>query len=136
MSAQDDRTQLVWKPRRIAVATFDGTTLLTHGGRVRSFAVYVVDAAGRALPDSRIDLADDEVLHLCGDGRPHPIDSVSAVIAGSSGEGFLRHMRRRDIEAVTTAETDVATALADYLAGRVKRVEPPAHPHEHHDPKG
>lgn len=125
--------------RLVAAATADGVTLLTHGGRVRGFALYrigadTIDSCGRATPAGRIELPADEELHLCGDGRPHAIDAVAAVIVGPSGEGFVKHMRRRGIEAVTTTREDVAAALADYMAGMIEPAEPPPHPHEHHDP--
>lgn len=124
---------------RVAVATFDGTTLLTHGGRARRFDVYDTSgaAAGESVPTlvGCIELVEEEVLHLCGDGRPHPIDQVGAVIAGASGDGFVKHMGRRGIEAVITDEEDVAKALADYVAGTVRPADPPPHPHEHRDPE-
>jgi predicted Fe-Mo cluster-binding NifX family protein len=119
--------------RLIAVATADGETLDTHGGRVKRFSLYRLPAEGGAIPAGRIEIPDEEVLHLCGDGRRHVIDAVSAVIVGPSGEGFVKHMQRRGIEAVTTAADSVTQALADYLAGAVVPAEPPAHPHEHHD---
>lgn len=119
--------------RLVAVATADGVTLSTHGGRVRRFQLYRLPEGGAPVPAGRIDLPEDEVLHLCGDGRPHAIDAVSAVIVGASGEGFVKHMRRRGIEAATVATDDAAQALADYLAGTLTPADPPPHPHEHHD---
>jgi predicted Fe-Mo cluster-binding NifX family protein len=118
---------------KIAVGTQDNRSVATHGGRTRSFLVFEAEAGRDPIKESRIELAEDEVLHLCGDGRPHPIDAVSVVITGASGPGFVAHMRRRGIEPVTTLESDPAQAIRDWFAGTVKAAPPPAHPHEHHD---
>lgn len=118
---------------KIAVGTQDNRSVATHGGRTRRFLVFEVEAGRDPIEESQIELAEDEVLHLCGDGRPHPIDAVSVVITGASGPGFVAHMRRRGIEPVTTLESDPAQAIRDWFAGTVKTAPPPAHPHEHHD---
>ncbi len=118
---------------KIAVATQDFRTIATHGGRARRFLVFEAEAGRDPVLAGRIELGEDEVLHHAGDGRPHPIDAVRVVIAGSSGQGFLNHMRRRGIEPVTTLETDPVQAIRDHLAGTVKPAPPPDHPHDHHD---
>ncbi|MCW2243528.1 NifB/NifX family molybdenum-iron cluster-binding protein [Azospirillum canadense] len=118
---------------RIAVGTQDYRSIATHGGRTRRFLVYEAEAGRDPVEVKRIELAEDEVLHLAGDGRPHPIDEVSVVITGSSGQGFINHMRRRGIEPVTTTETDSVQAIRDHLAGVVKTAPEPEFPHEHHD---
>ncbi len=118
---------------RIAVGTQDFRSIATHGGRTRRFLVYEAEAGRDPVEVKRIELAEDEVLHLAGDGRPHPIDEVAVVITGSSGQGFIKHMRRRGIEPVTTTETDPLQAIRDHLAGVVKTAPEPEFPHEHHD---
>ncbi|MBP2228403.1 putative Fe-Mo cluster-binding NifX family protein [Azospirillum agricola] len=118
---------------KIAVGTQDFRTIATHGGRTRRFLVFEAEAGAAPVETGRIELAEDEVLHLCGDGRPHPIDAVGVVVVGASGAGFVAHMRRRGIEPVTTTETDPLQAIRDWFAGAVKTAGEPAHPHEHHD---
>lgn len=118
---------------KFAVGTQDYRSIATHGGRTRRFLVFEAEAGDEPVEVARIELAEDEVLHLAGDGRPHPIDAVRVVITGSSGEGFINHMKRRGIEPVTTLEADPVRAIRDYFAGTVKAAPPPEHPHEHHD---
>lgn len=118
---------------KIAVGTQDFRTVATHGGRTRRFLVFTMESGGEPVEAGRIELAEDEVLHHCGDGRPHPIDAVQVVITGSSGTGFVAHMKRRGIEPVTTSESDPLQAVRDWLAGTVKPAEPVQHPHDHHD---
>lgn len=118
---------------KIAVGTQDFQTIATHGGRTRRFLVFEAEAGGAPVEIGRIELGEEEVLHLCGDGRPHPIDAVRVVITGASGSGFVAHMKRRGIEPVTTTETDPVQAIHDWFAGTVKEAGEPAHPHEHHD---
>lgn len=118
---------------KIAVCTQDFRTIATHGGRARRFLLFEALPGHDPVEIGRIELAEDEVLHLAGDGRPHPIDAVQVVITGSSGQGFINHMRRRGIEPVTTTETDPVQAIRDHLAGVVKAAPEPVFPHEHHD---
>ncbi|CAO3439887.1 NifB/NifX family molybdenum-iron cluster-binding protein [Azospirillum endophyticum] len=121
---------------KIAVGTKDFATVATHGGRTRRFLVYEAEAGADPVETGRIELTEAEVLHLCGDGRPHPIDAVRVVIAGSSGAGFVAHMRRRGIEPVTTTETDPVRAIRGWFAGTLEPAPEPEHPHEHHDGDG
>ena len=118
---------------KIAVGTKDYRTIATHGGRTRRFLVYEAETGADPVETGRIELAEEEVLHLCGDGRPHPIDAVRVVITGSSGSGFVAHMKRRGIEPVTTIETDPVQAIRGWFAGRLDPAPEPQHPHEHHD---
>lgn len=118
---------------KFAVATQDHRTIATHGGRARSFLLFDAEAGAEPVAAGRLDLTDDMVLHLHGDGRPHPIDAVQVLIAGTSGQGFVNHLRRRGIEPVITGETDPLTAIRDYFAGTVKPAAAPHHPHEHHE---
>ncbi|AWB08240.1 nitrogenase accessory factor (plasmid) [Azospirillum humicireducens] len=121
---------------KIAVGTKDFETIATHGGRTRRFLVYEVEAGTDPVETGRIELAEEEVLHLCGDGRPHPIDAVRVVVTGSSGAGFVAHMKRRGIEPVTTTETDPVRAIRGWFAGTLAPAPEPEHPHEHHDGDG
>ncbi len=118
---------------KFAVGTQDYRSIATHGGRTRRFLVFEAEAGGTPVEVKRIELAEDEVLHLAGDGRPHPIDEVQVIITGTSGQGFINHMKRRGIEPVTTLETDPVQAIRDYFAGTVKAAAPPEYPHNHHD---
>ncbi|MCG5243895.1 NifB/NifX family molybdenum-iron cluster-binding protein [Azospirillum doebereinerae] len=118
---------------KIAVGTQDFHTIATHGGRTRRFLVFEAEPGRPPSEVARIELAEDEVLHLCGDGRPHPIDAVGLVIAGASGAGFVAHMKRRGIVPVTTTETDPIRAIRAWFAGTIETAAEPAHPHEHHD---
>jgi predicted Fe-Mo cluster-binding NifX family protein len=94
---------------KIAVATRDGSHVSGHAGQTRHWLVF--DLAGHRLadplpPPMRIELAKDEVFHHFTDDRPHPLDGVEIVVAGSAGDGFLRHMKTRGAEVLLTGETD------------------------------
>lgn len=114
---------------KIAVAVLEDGSVATHGGRARHFLLFDAEAGADPVPSGRLDLGADDVLHHFGDGRPHPIDAAAVVIAGSSGEGFVKHMARRGIECVLTAETDPVQAVRDRLAGTAKPAAPMQHPH-------
>ncbi len=118
---------------KFAVATQDLRTVCTHGGRARHFLLYEADPGLEPELVGRLDLAEDEVLHHFGDGRPHPIDGVQVLISGTSGQGFVNHMRRRGITPILTVETDPVQAILDTLAGTVRPAPAPDHPHDHTD---
>lgn len=119
---------------RIAVAVHKDGTVATHGGRARRFLLFEAGTGTDPVPAGSLDLEPDDVLHRFGDGRPHPIDGTAVVIAGSSGEGFVKHMARRGIECVLTEEADPVQAVRDRLAGVVRPAAPMHHPHSNpHD---
>jgi putative NIF3 family GTP cyclohydrolase 1 type 2 len=39
------------------------------------------------------------------------------ILAGSAGDGFVRHMKKRGADVLLTGETDPASALARVIAG-------------------
>lgn len=104
---------------KIAMPTRDGKTVAGHAGKARSWLVFDLGAGVAAgLPEPRrIELAKDEVFHEFADDRPHPLDGVDLVVAGSAGDGFVRHMGKRGAEVVLTGETDPAEALRRLAAG-------------------
>lgn len=83
-----------------------------HAGRARHWLVY---AAGTQAPPERIELTSEQVFHYWEDKAPHPLDGIAAVIAVSAGDGFMRRMEKRGVDARQTAESDPAKAVADYL---------------------
>lgn len=121
---------------RIAVASQNFRTITGHAGMTRRFMVFEAEAGQPCTPVERIELAKDQAIHeFKGDG-PHPLDGVQVVIAGSAGTGFINRMAARGIAAVITDETDPATAVTDYLAGRLQTSAPHVHDHDddhHHD---
>lgn len=109
---------------KVAVASSDFTKVAGHAGRARKWLIYQVEADGSIAAPSRMELEHDNVFHYAEDGRPHPLDQVDALIAQSAGEGFLKNMERRGVEAVLTGETDPDKAVQDYLAHAVMPPKP------------
>jgi len=105
---------------KIAVATRDWQQVSGHAGKARCWLVYDLAAhvGGAPLPaPSRVELAADEVFHHFTDDRPHPLDGIAIAVAGSAGDGFIRHMAKRGAEVLLTGETDPAAAITAILAG-------------------
>uniref|UniRef100_Q47G08 Dinitrogenase iron-molybdenum cofactor biosynthesis domain-containing protein n=1 Tax=Dechloromonas aromatica (strain RCB) TaxID=159087 RepID=Q47G08_DECAR len=105
---------------KIAIATQDFAKVSGHAGQARQWLLYDLSLhhANRLLPaPQRIDLDQDQVLHVFTDDRPHPLDGVDVVIAASAGDGFIRHMRKRGTDVLLTGETDPAVAITRILAG-------------------
>lgn len=102
---------------KIAVATRDHVTVAGHAGQSRDWMVFEC-IPGQPLPAPEIlSLAKEQVLHHFDDSGPHPLDGVEIVIAGSAGEGFVRHMQKRGAQVLLTGETDPTAALRKILAG-------------------
>jgi predicted Fe-Mo cluster-binding NifX family protein len=105
---------------KIAIATKDWLTVSGHAGQARCWLVYDFGTAksGEPLPaPARVELAKEQVLHYFRDEGPHPLDGVEVVVAGSAGDGFVRHMQKRGTEVLLTGETDPSAALTRILAG-------------------
>ena len=105
---------------KVAIATQNFTIVSGHAGQSRQWLVYDLGEhhSSRLLPaPQRIELAEDEVMHVFKDDRPHPLDSVDVVVAASAGDGFVRHMRHRRADVLLTRESDPALAITHILAG-------------------
>lgn len=102
---------------KIAIPTSDFTTVSGHAGQARHWLVYDL-SPGQPIPEPRrVSLEKEQVMHHFKDDGPHPLDGVEIVIAGSAGDGFFRHMRKRGADVLLTGETEPAAALARILAG-------------------
>lgn len=105
---------------KIAIATKEFTAVSGHAGQTRQWLVYDLSQhrSNQLLPaPSRVDLDKDQVLHVFQDDRPHPLDGIDLVVCASAGDGFVRHMKKRGAEVLTTGESDPAIAITRILAG-------------------
>ena len=105
---------------KIAIATDNYTRVAGHAGKARHWLLYLLHGhtPQQLLPaPTLIKLAPEQVMHHFKDDAPHPLDGVDLVVAGSAGEGFMRHMRERGADVLLTGEDDPATALTQILAG-------------------
>ncbi len=105
---------------KIAIATKDWQTVSGHAGKARCWLLYHLQpgqAADALPPPARVELTNDQVLHHFKDDGPHPLDGVEIVVAGSAGDGFVRHMKKRGAEVLLTGETEPLAALKRIIAG-------------------
>ena len=105
---------------KIAIATKDWLSISGHAGQARRWLVYdfgETPPAGSLPQPHCVELAKHQMIHCFEDDGPHPLDGVDIVVAGSAGDGFVRHMKKRGAEALLTRETDPAGALTRILAG-------------------
>ncbi len=102
---------------KIAIPTKQYASVSGHAGQCREWLIYDC-MPGQPLPDAqRIALEKEQVLHHFDDSGPHPLDGVEIVVAGSAGDGFIRHMQKRGAQVLLTGETDPTAALEKILAG-------------------
>ena len=105
---------------KIAIATTDWQTVSGHAGKARCWLLYDLAPGleSGALPaPERVELEKNQVFHHFQDDGPHPLDGVEIAVAGSAGDGFIRHMQKRGAQVLLTGETDPAAALTRILAG-------------------
>ncbi|MBI5132082.1 MAG: hypothetical protein HZA66_21780 [Rhodopseudomonas palustris] len=105
---------------KIAFPTNDWATISGHAGQTPNWLVYDLTEhrAGQRLPEpTRIELTKEQLPHYFKDDGPHPLDGVELIVAGSAGDGYVRHMKKRGADVVLTGETDPATALAHVIKG-------------------
>jgi predicted Fe-Mo cluster-binding NifX family protein len=106
---------------KIAIATKSWETVSGHAGKARCWLLYELAPgleAGKLPAPRRVELTKDQLFHYFSDEGPHPLDGVEIAVAGSAGDGFIRHMNKRGAEVLLTGETDPAEALARILAGK------------------
>jgi predicted Fe-Mo cluster-binding NifX family protein len=105
---------------KIAIPTSDWVTVSGHAGQARCWLVYDLTGhfAGQPLPSpARVELTQEQLPHYFKDDGPHPLDGVELIVAGSAGDGFVRHMKKRGADVLLTGETDPATALDLVIKG-------------------
>jgi len=115
-------------PIRFAVASRDGETVSGHIGKCADWIVFKADFAGRGgievTETRRVTLSRDFVFHHYKDNGPHPLTDCRVVVGASAGESFIAKMQARGFEVALTAESDPATAVADYLAHKLAPPKP------------
>src|SRR6185369_937240 len=105
---------------KIAIATKDFTAVSGHAGQTRQWLVYDLTQhrAKQLLPaPSRVELNKEQILHSFEDNEAHPLDGIDLVVCASSGDGFVRHMKKRGADVLVTGESDPAVAITCILAG-------------------
>ncbi|MDP3924448.1 MAG: hypothetical protein Q8Q84_13930 [Hydrogenophaga sp.] len=103
---------------KVAIATHKGWSQVSgHAGQAREW--LLIDCqSGQPLPEpQRITLSKEQLPHHFKDDGPHPLHGVALLIAGSAGDGFLRHMAGWGAQVLLTGETDPLVALNKVLAG-------------------
>lgn len=103
---------------KVAIATHkDWSQVSGHAGQAREWLLFDCQS-GQPLPEpQRITLTKEQLPHHFKDDGPHPLHGVDLLIAGSAGDGFLRHMAGWGAQVLLTGETDPRAALQKVLAG-------------------
>jgi predicted Fe-Mo cluster-binding NifX family protein len=126
---------------RIAVATEDGKRISDHFGRSPYFAVFEIEdrkTTNRSMRQNTFtghfrghhgDGSHGEHHHSAGDPHAHQsaaegLGDCNVIISHGMGRRAWEDLRDRGIEMIVTDETDVETAVQEYLSGTLEdRVE-------------
>ena len=109
---------------KIAVASKSFETVTGHAGQAKQWLLFDVPVDGGEWQVKQVTLSKAETFHHFKDDGPHPLDGITAMIAISAGESFIRRMRDAGIDAVFTAEVDPNKAVADYLKQQLTPPKP------------
>ena len=103
---------------KIAVAAKDNWAQVAgHAGQARHWLVFDCQP-GAELPEPvRVELAREQLPHHFRDDGPHPLRGVEILVAGSAGDGYVRHMDKWGAQVLLTGETEPLVALNKILAG-------------------
>lgn len=106
---------------KIAIAIKDRSNIAGHAGQASKWLLYDIDANSAGEPPPRpavVELARTQVFHHFKDDGPHPLDGVGIMVAGSAGDGFIRHMNKRGTAVLLTSESDPSAVIAGILSGK------------------
>lgn len=105
-------------PIRIAAAVMqDGTRVSGHAGQTRDWLIFLC-VPGQPIPRAeRVSLTQQQLPHHFRDDGSHPLKGTEIMVAGSAGDGFIRHMAKWGAQVLLTGESDPEAALAKILAG-------------------
>jgi|JI10StandDraft_1071094.scaffolds.fasta_scaffold78730_1 hypothetical protein len=119
VTAPTDMTSIVSPATlHIAVAVTEGGRRVSgHAGKARHWSLFAC-SPGQPVPGGTpITLTEDQLPHhFKGDG-PHPLKGIDILVAGSAGDGFIRHMASWGAQVLLTGEADPHVALHKVLAG-------------------
>lgn len=103
---------------RIAIATNDdGSQVSGHAGQARHWLCYDCTPGQEPAPPRRLALTKEQLPHHFKDDGPHPLHGVEILVAGSAGDGFIRHMQAWGAQVLLTGEAQPDVALRKILAG-------------------
>lgn len=103
---------------KVAIATrHDWSQVSGHAGQAREWLLFDCQPGAPLPKPQRISLNKEQLPHHFKDDGPHPLHGVDLLIAGSAGDGFLRHMAGWGAQVLLTGETDPGSALLKVLAG-------------------
>lgn len=103
---------------KIAMAVnADGTQVSGHAGKARHWAIFDCQPGRPIPPAERVQLTEQQLPHNFHDDGPHPLHGVDVLVAGSAGDGFVRHMAKWGAQVLLTGETVPGEALGRILAG-------------------
>ena len=103
---------------RVAIAVSEeGERISGHAGQARHWRVYELSAEGATPPPRAVVLTKEQLPHHFKEGGPHPLHGVQLVVAGSAGDGFVRHMAKWGAEVLLTGEGDPRAVLEKIRVG-------------------
>lgn len=106
------------RPLRIGVAvTEDGARISGHAGQARHWLLFELQPGGALPPALPVILAREQLPHHFRDDGPHPLRGVQAIVAGSAGDGFVRHMGKWGAQVLLTGDSDPRAAVEKIRTG-------------------
>lgn len=103
---------------KIAIATQDDWSRVSgHAGKALHWLVFDCQPGQGVPAPQRVLLSTAQLPHHFRDDGPHPLHGVAVMVAGSAGDGYIRHMEKWGAQVLLTGEVDAFTALDKIRAG-------------------
>jgi predicted Fe-Mo cluster-binding NifX family protein len=118
---------------KIAIASQNRKTVTGHAGKCRKFWIFQIDGK-QVTARNLLELPIEQSFHESDHNQPHPLDGIHVLISGSMGQGMQNRLKQKGILGVSTSETDLERAVANWLDGTLPEAAPDehAHGHQHH----
>jgi predicted Fe-Mo cluster-binding NifX family protein len=115
---------------KIAVTSQNRREITGHAGKCRKFWIYEI-TENKIDKKTLLELPKEQSFHESSPQIPHPLDDVQVLIVGGMGMGLASRLSMKGIEGIVTSEKEPDKALAAYLDGSLKQLEPNSHSHGH-----
>ena len=114
---------------KIAITSQNRKTITGHAGKCRKFWIFDLED-NQIVNKELLELPIEQAFHNSSPQQPHPLDNINILISGGMGQGLIRRLEDKGIQALITSETDLQQAIQKLLQGSLQHEADK--PHEHH----
>jgi predicted Fe-Mo cluster-binding NifX family protein len=115
---------------KIAITSQNRKTITGHAGKCRKFWIFDLED-NQIVNKELLELPIEQAFHNSSPQQPHPLDNINILISGGMGQGLIRRLEDKGIQALITSETDPQQAIQKLLQGSLQHEADKPHEHYH-----